>query len=56
MTLDKLCSAYTVNIYAIIGGGNDLTRLAETIDRLGPQACEVLRVLCRSLHGHRERD
>jgi len=51
ITLEKLCKAYTVNIYDMIGGSNDLVRLAETINRLGPDACEVLKALCQSIHG-----
>ncbi|MCU7917096.1 MAG: helix-turn-helix domain-containing protein [Candidatus Thiodiazotropha sp. (ex Epidulcina cf. delphinae)] len=49
MKLDKLCAAYNVVITDIIGGKNDLAYLAASIRRLGPNACDVLIELCRSI-------
>jgi len=49
ITLEKLCKAYTVSINDMIGGESDLLRLAESINRLGPNACEVIISLCRAM-------
>lgn len=53
-TLQKLCKAYTVSMNDVIGGQSDLIRLAQAINRLGPEACAVVISLCRAMHAEND--
>jgi transcriptional regulator with XRE-family HTH domain len=49
VTLDKVCEVYGLQLSDVLSGQNDLVFLAAAIKRLGPDACDVLTGLCKSM-------